>query len=646
MIADLGEVLVIIALIASFLQAIAVLLPKIHQKIAIHIQPDNLVKFTTNVTSASLIISFICLVYSYVTSDFSLVNVFRNSHTDKPLIYKITGTWGNHEGSMLLFACILGAFNMAFLRFGSAKYKYEILAAQGAITFGILCFILFTSNPFTRMELVPDNGMGLNPLLQDIGLALHPPMLYLGYVGFSLALSSAVTGLLRGEIDRIWARSLKPWVVTSWAFLTLGIGLGSWWAYRELGWGGFWFWDPVENSSLLPWLAGTTLLHCLLVLEKRDTLKGWAAMLAILTFCLSLAGFFLVRSGVLTSVHAFASDPTRGIFMLVLLAIIAGVSLTIFGLKAHALRSTDNFSAFSKESGILINNLLLMTLCATIFLGTLYPIFLQVLDSGMVSVGAPYFNAIFLPIAFALLFLMAIAPFLRWKSDRMRSLAPKIIIFAVIMVAMVFIENRLTADVFGLALGMFLLVTIFMEFARRTGLFRTPLAKSLKKARTLPPGFYSMAIAHSGVAVMAIAISLLAAWKMETELLMQPGESTRLGKYKVEFIGTKVEKGANYLARRGKFRVWRGLKELAVLHPESRIYLAQGTHTTEAAIHSTPTRDIYIVIGDRMESMSGEDGRGFSVRIFIKPYMNYIWLGCILMAVGGGMSVIEVTRRR
>lgn len=634
MIAELGYVFLIISLIASFLQFI--------MPFNKFFSPVKFPIFISSVVFISFAGAFFCLLYSYVISDFSVRNVFENSHTDKPLLYKVTGTWGNHEGSMLLFITLLSMITFLFGKFSVVKNKKNILSIQGGIIFGLAAYIFFTSNPFERIFPVPANGTDLNPLLQDIGLAMHPPTLYMGYVGFSLAFSFAVTGLLEGNIDKKWASGLKPWIMVSWSFLTLGIGLGSWWAYRELGWGGFWFWDPVENSSLLPWLAGTALLHCIIVLEKRNSLVRWTSFLSIITFCLSLIGFFLVRSGVLTSVHAFASDPYRGIFMLIFIAVVVGSSLVIYAIKLPKIAKVGNFDLISKEGGILFNNLLLITLCGTVLLGTVYPIFLEVLTGNTVSVGAPYFNAVFLPIALPILLLSAIGPLLKWKKDNLISVFRKLNIsfsFAlIVMIAIWLREGEFSVYVIAFGGSAWLFSTTVIEFLRSSGLVKGVFKK-------LPAPFYAMTISHLGVAVLAFSITALTIGEEEKELLMKIGEKTSIAGHEINFIGTKVVKGENYLSRKGTFSVFKNGKEVTNLNPESRIYFVQGTHTTEADVYYNILYDLYIVIGDKVESYTGESGNGFSIRIYIKPFMLWVWIGCIMIACGGLVSCVHSFRK-
>jgi len=647
MAANLGEIVLIFALLSSFLQFYAPLNKSFSGRSLI------LQKFSAKILLISLLTAFSCLIYSYIISDFSLANVYRNSHSFKPLLYKITGSWGNHEGSMLLFALIICGYNFFYSELGRSEEKKIILCVQGAICFGIVSYVVFTSNPFERLFPVPETGLGLNPLLQDIGLAMHPPMLYLGYGGFSLAFSFSVAGLWVKKIDKNWARDLRPWVLISWSFLTMGIGLGSWWAYRELGWGGFWFWDPVENSSLMPWLVATSLLHSLVVLEKRQEFPAWASFLAILTFCVGLVGFFLVRSGVLTSVHSFASDPYRGIFMLILLAILFGFALTLYSLRASSLKAGGNFAFVSREGGILLNNVLLLTLCGTILLGTLYPIFLEVLVGERVSVGKPYFNVIFTPVAFLLLFLGAIGPYLKWKKDDLAKLSKKraipllipLLFFIAAFAGIWWAKGGFTLYAPALGLAFWLLTAIIADISDRIKLFSTSIKKSINKLKDLPLSYYAMVFAHIGVALLAISITLLSAFEEDKELLMKAGEKTELAGYEITFLESKLGQKEDYLARTGKFSVSRNGKELAILLPESRIYIVQGSSTTEADIYYTPITDIYIVIGDKAyETREGKEG--FSVRIYVRPFMNLVWLSCLIIAAGGFIALTENIKNR
>lgn len=578
--------------------------------------------------------SFASLVYSFAVSDFSIMAVYNYSHSAKPLLYKITGTWGNHEGSMLLLATLLSLYTAAFACQSPTETSSLALRLQSVLQAGFMLFILFTSNPFARLPATFENGLGLNPLLQDIGLALHPPVLYMGYIGLSLAFSYAVAALWQGKADKTWAASLTRWVLFSWSFLTLGIALGSWWAYRELGWGGFWFWDPVENASLMPWLAATALLHSLLVMEKRGSLKIWTVLLAILTFSLSLTGIFLVRSGILTSVHAFASDPTRGLYILVFLGVVVSGSLLLFALRGHRLASHEVLTPLSKEGGILLNNLLLVVACFVVFLGTLYPILLDVLASHRVSVGAPYFNTSFIPLALPLLVLAGLVPLVQWKRDTLSALRPKLFIplAAGLFVAGFagFVPDH-TSLIACLALGCATWLIASMGMLAFTRLRQSSW-------RQIPLPFYGMVLAHIGVAVLAIGITVTTTWGKENEAILHVDESLSAGPYAARMTEMAIGAENNYLTRVGTYTVTnaRG-DEIALLHPEVRFYPVEATNTTEAAIDYHPLHNIYVAMGDH-------DGTyGFAVRIYFQPLINWIWGGAVLMALGG---LVAWTKRR
>ena len=592
-------------------------------------------------------ISFAALTYGYVVSDFSILNVAQNSHSAKPLLYKISGVWSNHEGSMVLWVLILSLFGAALATFGGnlpPSLRARALGVQGLIGIAFLSFILFTSNPFERVNPAPLDGSGLNPLLQDPGLAFHPPFLYLGYVGFSVAFSFAIAALLEGRVDPAWARWVRPWTLAAWSFLTLGIALGSWWAYYELGWGGWWFWDPVENASFMPWLAGTALLHSAIVVEKRDALKSWTVLLAIIAFSLSLIGAFLVRSGVLTSVHTFATDPERGLYILAILIVAIGGSLSLYAWRAPALRATGSFKPVSREGAIVLNNLLLTTAAATVFIGTLYPLVLDALGGGKISVGAPYFNATFVPIMTPLVIAMALGPVLSWKrGDLWRSFARlKLAFVAALGVAALSLWLDSARDIlaaFGMALAVWLFAGTAGELAGRIKLGRVSPAESLRRAFGVPRASYGMTIAHMGMAVAIAGITAASAWQTEVIRHMAPGQTALLAGYAVRFDGVSKRQGPNYIAQLGTFTVTRGGRNIATLVAEKRFYPVQRRNTTEAAIHTTWLSDLYAVLGD-------PNGKGgFAVRLYHNPLVPWIWLGAIVMFLGGGVSLSDRRHR-
>ena len=592
-------------------------------------------------------LAFACLTHAYVTSDFSVLNVALNSHSAKPMLYKISGVWANHEGSMLLWVLILALFGSAVATFDRnlpPALAARVLSVQAMISVGFLAFILFTSNPFERLLEVPIDGRGLNPLLQDPGLAFHPPFLYLGYVGFSMAFSFAIAALIEGRVDAAWARWVRPWTLAAWSFLTVGIGLGSWWAYYELGWGGWWFWDPVENASFMPWLAGTALLHSSVVVEKRGTLKGWTVFLAIVAFSLSLLGTFLVRSGVLTSVHTFAADPGRGVFILVLLIIVTGGSLALFAVRAPALRAGGLFQPISREGGLLLNNLLMTTAAAVVLLGTLYPLFLDAVGGGKVSVGAPFFEAVFIPLMVPMLVAMAVGPFLSWKrgdlAGALGRLKAALVVAVVVVVGTwsVVAEGSVLA-LFGMAVVAWLLVGTATELAMRARLFRVPAAESLRRLVHLQRASWGMTIAHAGLAVAVAGMTASAAWKTESIQTMQPGASVAVAGYTFTFLGARRNSGPNYTAIRGAFEVSENGAALTTLYPEKRNYPVEGRSTTEAAIYSMFVGDLYAVIGD-----AGEKG-GFVTRFYFNPLLPWIWGGILIMVAGGLVSLSDRRHR-
>lgn len=609
------------------------------------------VRWMASSTSASLLqliligFAFGALTYSYVTSDFSVANVAQNSHTLKPLLYKISGVWGNHEGSLLLWILILAVFGASVAVFGRnlpLSLRARVVSVQGMIATGFLSFILFTSNPFSRLYPPPLNGNDLNPLLQDPGLAFHPPFLYLGYVGFSIAFAFAIAALIEGKVDPAWGRWVRPWTLAAWVFLTLGIALGSWWAYYELGWGGWWFWDPVENASFMPWLAGTALLHSAIVVEKRNTLKAWTILLAIITFSMSLLGTFLVRSGVLTSVHAFASDPKRGVFILILLTIAVGGSLLLFALRGSELKAQGLFAPISREGGLVVNNLMLSAATATVLLGTLYPLFIDVIGLGKISVGAPFFNATFVPMMSPLVLLMGIGPFLAWKRADVRGVFERLrFVFILSFLAAVYGWRETTAGsawaALGLSLATWLFLSTVMEFTDKIKLFKTSIGNSWSKARRLPKSAYGMTLAHAGVAVIVAGITGASMWQVEKIQVMRIGDSVDVAGYAFTLTDVREAEGPNYTAMRGFFDVSKDRKALIKLTPEKRLFTVQGRPTTEAAIYSMPVGDIYAVIADPAE------GGGWMTRLYYKPLVPWLWIGALMLSLGG---VVSLTDRR
>ncbi len=584
--------------------------------------------------------AFAALTWAFVTSDFSLRVVVLNSHSLKPMLYKITGVWGNHEGSLLLWALILALFGAAVALFGGnlpPTLKARVLAVQGSVGVAFLAFLLFTSNPFLRLELPPFDGQDLNPLLQDIGLAIHPPFLYLGYVGLSVSFAFAIAALLEGRVDAAWARWVRPWTLAAWIFLTIGVGLGSWWAYYELGWGGFWFWDPVENASLMPWLLAAALLHSAIVVEKREALKAWTILLAILGFGFSLIGTFLVRSGVITSVHAFANDPERGVFILLILGVFVGGGLTLFAARAGALAAKGVFAAVSREGALVANNLLLSVSCAVVFVGTVWPLIAELGWRAKLSVGAPFFNAAVTPFFAALAVILPVGAMLAWKRGDMarglRALAPWLLVAgAVAGLAFALQSGRSALGPLAAGLGAWVVLGALADLWARTGQ-RGRVARLFR----LPRSDWGKAVAHAGMGVTLFACGAVTAWTVEDIRVLKPGEGYDLGAYRVVLAGVREVEGPNYLSTTADFVVTKGGEQVAELFPEKRIYPVAGMPTTEAGIDYGLTRDIYLVIGD------AQDGGGYAVRGYLKPFASCIWLGVLLMALGG---VVSLTDRR
>jgi cytochrome c-type biogenesis protein CcmF len=591
-----------------------------------------------------VLISFAALVTLHVISDFSVANVFENSHSLKPLIYKITGVWGNHEGSMLLWVSILALFGGLVAAFGSnlpLSLRTHVLSVQAWVAAAFYLFILTTSNPFLRIPNPSVEGRDLNPVLQDIGLAIHPPMLYLGYVGFSISFSFAVAALIEGRIDAAWARWVRPWTLVAWIFLTLGIAMGSYWAYYELGWGGWWFWDPVENASLMPWLAGTALLHSALVMEKRNALKVWTILLSIVTFSLSLLGTFLVRSGVLTSVHAFATDPTRGVFILLILCVFIGGSLTLFAVRASVLKQGGLFAPISREGALVLNNLFLTTACATVLVGTLYPLALEVLTGGKISVGPPFFNLTFAPLFVPLMIAVPFGPMLAWKRGDLlgaaqRLLAAGVAALSALAVAWAFARGGSSLAPLGIALGIFVVAGAMTDLVERVGLFRMPPVVAMRRARGLPRSAWGTAFAHAGLGVALIGIVCETTWNTEYIGTMKPGDAVPVAGYQLTLEDLLQQQGPNYRELVAPFIVNVDGRRLTTLMPSKRSFTTRGgMPTTEAALLTRGASQLYISLGD-----STADG-GITARIYYKPLVLLIWFGPVLMAFGGLLSLSD-----
>ena len=586
-------------------------------------------------------VSFGALTYAFVTSDFSLNLVVANSHTDKPLLYKITGVWGNHEGSLLLWVLILTLFGACAAWFGGnlpPTLRARVLAVQSSVAVAFFAFILWTSNPFLRLVVPPFNGQDLNPLLQDPGLAFHPPFLYLGYVGLSMAFSFAVAALIEGHVDAAWGRWVRPWTLAAWVFLTIGIGLGSWWAYYELGWGGFWFWDPVENASFMPWLLGAALLHSAIVVEKREALKSWTILLAILAFGFSLIGTFIVRSGVLTSVHAFANDPERGVFILMILCIFMGGALALFAARAGVMEAKGVFSMVSRESGLVLNNLLLAVSTFVVFIGTIWPLVAEMFFDRTLSVGPPFFNAAFTPFVLGLAIAMPIGAMLSWKRAKIGRVMNGLIGAAVLAVASgllayaVFTGDSAIGPI-GIALAVWLVAGAMVDLWSRTG--RGDIGNRLARLTRLPRADWGKAVAHAGVGVTMFGVVTLVTYQIEDIRVAQIGEAYDVGAYTIMLEDVQRVQGPNYISTMGFVRVSQAGKSIALLNPEKRIYPVAGMPTTEAGIDNGFTRDVYITLGDP------QDNGGWAVRTWIKPFANWIWGGTIIMALGGFLSLTD-----
>jgi cytochrome c-type biogenesis protein CcmF len=587
--------------------------------------------------------AFAALTTCYIRSDFSLVNVFENSHSAKPLIYKITGVWGNHEGSMLLWVLILSLFGALVGMFGRnlpARLKATVLSVQSWIAVAFYLFILLTSNPFLRIQDPPIEGRDLNPILQDPGLAIHPPLLYLGYVGLSISFSFAIAALIEARIDAAWARWVRPWTLLAWIFLSLGIAMGSYWAYYTLGWGGWWFWDPVENASFMPWLAATALLHSALVMEKRDALKLWTILLAILAFSLSLLGTFLVRSGVLTSVHAFATDPMRGIFILVILVIFIGGGLALFAVRAPMLKQGGLFAPISREGALVFNNLFLLSACGTVLVGTLYPLVLEALTGDKISVGAPFFNATFGPLFVPILIAMPFGPLLAWKRGDLLGVAQRLTaaaaMAAIAVAAVLAVKSGgpiMAPFVIGLAV--FVMAGALTEIVERIGLQKVPLSTAILRTKGLPRSTWGGTLAHFGVGLALLGITGETQWSVERIAEIKPGESISLQNYEFDLDGTTARQGPNYRELLARFTVRRLGDVIGVMEPAKRSFPSRETVTTETALMTRGLSQLYLALGE-----TKADG-SVAVRAYYKPFVLLIWLGPVVMAFGGALSLSD-----
>ncbi|MBE0615313.1 MAG: heme lyase CcmF/NrfE family subunit [Burkholderiales bacterium] len=585
--------------------------------------------------------AFGCLTYAFVTNDFSVTYVAQHSNSRLPLEYRVAGVWGGHEGSLLLWTLMLGVWMFAvsvFSRTLPEEMVARVLGIMGLISVGFLVFMLFASNPFDRLLPGAADGRDLNPLLQDPGMVFHPPMLYMGYVGFSVAFAFAMAALLDGRLDAAWARWSRPWTTVAWMFLTLGIALGSYWAYYELGWGGWWFWDPVENASFMPWLIGTALIHSLAVTEKRGAFRIWTVFLAITAFSLSLLGTFLVRSGVLTSVHAFATDPKRGIFILIFLAVVVGTSLTLFAWRASKVGLGGRFALVSRESLLLTNNALLLVAAGAVLLGTLYPLILDALGMGKISVGPPYFDTVFVPLLAPALFLMGVGPLARWKQASVPELAVRLrwalaVSFVVAVIVPFAMGNWSTMVSFGILLATWIAATCVVSLRARLALL--PNERLGARLVKLPSSYYGMLFAHLGVAVFVVGVTLVSGYQVENDVRMEVGDSSHLSGYGFKLTDIKEVPGPNYTATRGTIEVTQDGKPVTTLHPEKRVYTVQNMPMTEAAIDYGMTRHLYVALGESVGP------KAWIVRLYYKPYISWIWLGCLLMGFGGLLAAID-----
>ena len=597
-------------------------------------------------------LAFVALAQAFHDNDFTLINVASNSNSKLPVAYRIAATWGSHEGSLLLWALMLAGWTASVNAFGGALstvFRARVIGVLGLVATGFLSFMLFTSNPFLRQFPPPADGRDLNPLLQDPGMVIHPPMLYMGYVGFSVAFAFAIAAMLGGRVDAAWTRWARPWTIAAWCFLTVGIALGSAWAYYELGWGGWWFWDPVENASFMPWLVGTALIHSLIVTERRGIFRAWTLLLAIAAFSLSLLGTFLVRSGVLTSVHAFASDPTRGVFILAFLVAVVGSSLILFAIRGPGVsgsQQTVSFQTSSREGYLLANNLLMLTAAGSVLLGTLYPLVLDTLGLAKISVGPPYFEAVFFPLMAPAAFLMGVGPLSRWRDTPVPDLAKRLKwAFAVAVVAaivVVFTSGRGTAGgsalgalafAIGIFLGLWLIAASVVAVLDRAAQIKAP--GFFERLRALPGGVWGMAVAHAGTGVFCIGVACVKTLDVEVDAALGPGESIQVRGYTLRMVDIKPFAGPNYDGVRGRLQALRNDRVEFELLPEKRFYPSTRSVMTEAAIDSGLTRDVYVSLGEQLP-----DGR-WTVKAWVKPFVDWIWAGCFLMALGGAIAMAD-----
>ena len=637
MIPELGQVALLLALAVALVLAV---LPTIGAARG-HAPWMALAKPAAQAHAVLVAVAFACLAASFVRNDFSVLYVASNSNSALPLAYRIAGVWGGHEGSLLLWVTMLAVWMLAVSVFSAhlpLAFVSRILAVMGLVSVGFLLFMLLTSNPFERLFPVPQDGHDLNPLLQDPGMVAHPPMLYMGYVGFSVAFAFAIAALIGGNLDSTWARWTRPWTTAAWSFLTIGIMLGSMWAYYVLGWGGWWFWDPVENASFMPWLAGTALVHSLAVTEKRGAFKSWTVLLAIVAFSLSLLGTFLVRSGVLSSVHAFASDPRRGLFILLFLVVVVGGSLALYAWRAPRVGLGSRFESISRESALLGNNVLFVVAMASVLLGTLYPLLLDAFGLGKISVGPPYFDTVFVPLMAPLVFLMGVGPLARWKKAEVPDLFRRLRWAAAIAVAAALLTGWLAgrislAATLGLVMAWWILASVVTDLLERTQGARG--WRRIGRLRLLPRAMVGMLVAHLGVGAFAFGVSMVKTYEVERDVQMDVGDTTEVAGYVFAFGGVRDVHGPNYDGVQGTLDVTKDGRPVTVLHPEKRVYRVQQNPMTEAAISPGPTRDLYVSLGEPLQ------GQVWIVRVYVKPFVDWIWAGCMLMAIGGALALSD-----
>ncbi len=639
MLVEIGHFALVLALLAAAVQGVAPLVGASARSRALMdvARPAALLQL------GLVALSFVVFIHAHIVSDFSVLNVFENSSLSKPMLYKVTGAWGSHEGSMMLWVFMLALFGGLVALFGRslpASLRARTLAIQGLLGFATLAFIVGTSDPFTRLFPVPADGRDLNPLLQDPGLAFHPPFLYFGYVGFSITYSFAIAALLEGRVGAAWARWVRPWALTAWCGLTIGVAMGSWWAYYVLGWGGWWAWDPVENASFMPWLLGTALLHSAAVVEKRETLQRWTVLLAIMTFGMSLIGTFLVRSGVLTSVHSFALDPARGVFILVLIAIVIGGGLVLYALRAPALETGNPFAPVSREGALVLNNLLLAAGMATVFLGTFYPLFAEVWSGVKLSVGPPYFDATFVPIVMPGIVAMVLGPVLAWRRGNLRAALRRLspaLAGAIIAPLIVFLFNRSAspAALAGIALASWAMLGVLADLADRAGLAKLPPGAVLRRLRHLPRGTWGYAIAHFGVGVLIAGITVSTAWRSERIETLRAGDTLQIAGRTLHFVRATEGNVDNYRVQRAEIVVDRAGSAPFTVYPERRWYPIAGSSTTNTSITTNGFGDLYLALGD-------PDGKGgWVLRAYYNPLVPWVWFGALLAALGGLVSLSD-----